>query len=406
MDGPTRLLLRAFDAAVAAAAPDAMIARCDVDLCPERTACLAVGKAAGGMARTAAARFGLTRGLIVLPHGQGDPTLPFPVIEAGHPLPDEGSLRAGAAALRLARGLGPDETLLVLVSGGASALLEAPPEGLTLTDLRAASEALLRSGLPITRMNAIRTRMSGLKGGGLAAATRARVVTLVLSDVPGDALHLVGSGPSVPPGPNEIEPDIVRALELPRVARTLALTPRTTLDLGSRVTSRLVGSPTLSLDAATEALRAGGVEVRRLGDALEGDAAALGRAHAAVLTQLPSGRPVALLSGGETTVRVTRRGGRGGRNKAYLAGVLAALGPRADAWGLAADTDGIDGTEDDAGAWFGPRTLAAATARGWAPDAALARYDTFGFFEAAGTLVRTGPTGTNVNDLRVLLRAC
>jgi hydroxypyruvate reductase len=415
VDADTALILRRiFEASVAAAQPEAMMAGLQLPLDPGRTFVLAVGKAAPRMARYAHDTLHCRRGMVIAPATSQTADAPFPVYKAAHPTPDQDSVRAGAAALPIVEALDVDDTLLMLISGGASALMEAAPPGVTLADLRTLNGDLLRAGLPIGRMNAVRRRVSMIKGGRLAAAAwPARTVTLALSDVPGDALADIGSGPTVAceDAPDAAEKVLADAGIAPpsSIARWLrdprSLPPRPNDERLARTDARLIGSSRTSLDAAAARAREAGFDVMMLGAALEGDARALGEAHGALALALavsPRTTPTAILSGGETTVHV-KPGGRGGRNKTYLLAAAALCAGHPRIWGLAADTDGIDGTEQDAGGWFGPETLATATARGVDPIAALERSDSYSIFEAAGSLVVTGPTGTNVNDLRVLL---
>jgi hydroxypyruvate reductase len=409
---PVRVLRSIYDAAVAAAQPEAMMRGLQLSLDAQRTFVLAVGKAAVGMARYGHDAFGCARGMIVAPRTIETAAAPYPVFHAAHPTPDRDSVRAGAAALQAASALEAHDTLLMLISGGASALMEVLPPGVTLEDLRALNRDLLRSGLPIGLMNAVRRRASLIKGGRLAAtAWPARTVTFALSDVPGDALADIGSGPTTPSldAPHAAEEILARAgIEPPPSIAAWMRDPRSLPPSAhderlARTEARLIGSPRLSLEAAAARARAEGFEVLMLGDALVGDAGELGEAHAKVaLSVAEQGRPTAILSGGETTVRV-KTGGRGGRNKMYLLAAAAGCAGHPRIWGLAADTDGIDGSENDAGAWFGPSTLAAGAAHGLDASAALDRCDSYGFFGSAGSLIVTGPTGTNVNDLRVLL---
>ena len=409
---PARILRRLYDAAVAAAQPEAMMAGIQLPLDRERTFVLAVGKAAPGMARYAHDALGFGRGLVIAPVGGRVADAPYPLIQSAHPEPDENSLRAGEAALVHAGALKEGDALLMLVSGGASALMECLPPGVTLADLGAFNRALLSSGLPIGRMNVLRRRVSLLKGGRLAAAAwPATTLTLALSDVTGDVLGDIGSGPTVAcaDAPNVAEEILAAAgIQPPQsIAHWLrekrSLPPAADDERLARAAAPLVGSPRVSLDAAAQCARAAGFEVTMLGDALEGDAQELGEAHAGLaLDAAHGGAPTVVLSGGETTVRVKRRG-RGGRNKTYLAAAALRCAGHPRIWGLAADTDGIDGTQHDAGAWFGPHTLAQAQVAGVSARHALEQCDTYGLFAAAGSLIVTGPTGTNVNDLRALL---
>jgi len=404
---PEARLRALFEAAVAAANPARAMAALDLDL--DRVTTIAVGKAGRSMAEAARARYAIERGLLVVPARDAGPLDGFETIAAGHPVPDNGSLAAGEKALRLAEELGEGDTLLFLVSGGASALMEALPEPLSLSDLKAFTQALLRSGLPIGDMNRLRRRLSRVKGGRLAiAASPARVVTLAVSDVPGDRLSDIGSGPTLP-APLE------DATAAPGLARLGVLPPNVAACLSDPANSPpaghpalvapeaiLVGSATLALDAAESAARGMGYRTCRLGDTLEGDAHALGAAHARrLIEEAARGDPVLLISGGETSVALNGAT-PGGRNKAYALAAALALEGRAHCYGLAADSDGIDGTTEDAGAWFGPETLEFARAAGVEPMAALEGTDSYSVFKAAGTLVETGPTGTNVSDIRLL----
>ncbi len=388
-----------------------------------RTCVLAVGKAAAAMAGVAAERLGgKVHGLVVTRRGHGLAHWPWTalqVIEAGHPVPDSQSLHAARQALELARNLGPDDCLLALLSGGGSALLSLPTDGITLGDKQTVTRALLRSGASIAEINCVRKHLSQIKGGRLAlAAAPAHVVTLVISDVPGDDPAWVASGPTLADTSSlaDAREVLERYAVRPSAAIALALqdpaneTPRAA-DLGSLPQQvQVIASARDALLAAEAFAAAQGWVVSHLGDALQGEASRLGAAQAQQALQLRSagkGKPQLLLSGGETTVAVRDPQGRGGRNLEYLLGLVVALhdapGDAAGIWALAADTDGIDGTEDQAGAFVTPDTQQRARALGLNAADHLARNDSYGFFERLGDLIVTGPTRTNVNDLRAVL---
>ncbi len=365
---------------------------------------LAAGKAAGPMAAVVEAHWGprlghRIGGLCVVPDGHGVPLLRLHTVEAAHPLPDQRSVAAGRQALDEAARLGREDLLLALVSGGTSALLCVPAAGIALAQKQRLTAALLKAGLPIAFVNAARRRLSAIKGGRLlAAAHPARVLSFLVSDVPGDDPAVIGSGPTVPPlqDPEGLD-DAARAagIALPKPA---PFPP----SLGG--TARLILRPADMLAAVGEAARGQGFRVHMLGDRLEGDAEALADAHAgkAAHALAAGGRPL-LLSGGEASVRVTGTG-RGGRNGHFLLALALALESRGiAAHALAIDSDGIDGNSQAAGALLAPHTLGAARAAGLDPRAALLGYDSFGFWTAVGGQIRTGPTRTNLNDLRIII---
>ena len=406
------VLLKLFDTAVGAVSADHALGRADFDAPHARTFVAAIGKAAAPMAVAAAARLRSPySGLIVTrdAHGLSPAMLPPGIeqVEAAHPVPDMRGVAAADRLLAEAGALGPDDLLLALVSGGASALVAAPVAGVSLAEKAGLTRALLASGAPIAEMNLVRRHLSRVKGGRLAAATRARVVTLVISDVPGDDPGAVGSGPTVPDGSTRADaravlarwgieppPSIARALagDAPPVAAPNAEPPI------------VIARAADALAAAAEVARAAGYKPVLLGDDLEGDAEHLGRAHAALALDYRSrGGRWALLSGGETTVVVRNRAGRGGRCSTYLAALTIALGGADGVSAIAADTDGIDGSEDNAGAVMDPTSLARAAALGLAPAALLADNRSYDLFAALGDLVVTGPTRTNVNDFRCVL---
>lgn len=412
-----RVLRRLFDAGVASADPLRVLARHLPE--PPRGRCVVVGagKAAAVMAQAVEAAWTDVplSGVVVTRYGHAVPTRRVAVIEAAHPVPDDNSEIAARRVLDAVRGLGPDDLVLALISGGGSSLLALPAAGVTLADKRAVNRLLLASGADIGVMNAVRRRLSAIKGGKLAAAAApARVVTLAISDVPGDDPLTIASGPTVPPDGREADVDGFLA----HIAGDLPahLLPLLTRDADAAAQAaapdyRLIATPMLALRAAAEAARAEGLAPVILGDALEGEARELGTAMAGIARSIrrhgePAGAPAVLLSGGETTVSIGRGpAGRGGRNTAFLLGLMLALRGDEGIWALAGDTDGIDGTEDAAGAVIGPDSWRRALAAGLDPAAALARHDSYSLFAALGDLVMTGPTLTNVNDFRAVLVA-
>ncbi len=414
---PRAFLRRLFQAALDAADP-ALVVPPHLPTPPKgRTIVLGAGKASAAMAAAVEANWPAARlddlsGLVVTRYGHGTDCRRIEIVEAAHPVPDPAGRRAAERILALARGAGPDDLVLCLISGGGSALLSLPAPGLTLEDKQEVSRALLRCGATISEMNCLRKHLSAIKGGRLAAAAApAKVLSLLISDVPGDDPATIASGPTVPDPTSFAEARAVLeryGIEPPEaVRRHLEAAEDESPKPGD---PRLAGAETVmvarpmgSLEAAAEAARAAGVEARILGDDLEGEARDLGRQQAeAALAMTPVERPLVLLSGGETTVTLTGKG-RGGRNAEYLLGLtLAAAGdPRLHA--IACDTDGIDGSEDNAGALTGPDSLRRARELGIDPEACLAGHDSFGFFQALGDLVITGATLTNVNDFRAIL---
>ncbi|MCV6594363.1 MAG: glycerate kinase, partial [Silicimonas sp.] len=339
----------------------------------------------------------------------------LPVIEAAHPVPDAAGLDASARLIETVSGLSEDDLVVALICGGGSALLPCPPEGLTLEDEQSLNKALLASGAPISAMNAIRKHVSGIKGGRLSAlAHPARVVSLIVSDVPGDDPAQVASGPTVPDGLRLAEARQLIAtygIDLPpRIAAYLESAPEAPHPddpVFARNEVRVVASAALSLEAAAEAAQAEGIPPAILSDAIEGEARDVGLVHAAIAREVrlkdrPFAAPVVILSGGETTVTVRGEAGRGGRNTEFLlslAGAIEGLSLIA----LAADTDGIDGSEDNAGAFADGTTFARLRAAGRDPGGMLAGHDAWSAFDAVEDLFVPGPTGTNVNDFRAIL---
>jgi len=416
---PLLLLRQLFDAAVAAADPARCVAAQLPPLPRGRTLVIGAGKAAASMAQAVESAWPAPlSGLVVTRDGYGLPTRQIEVLEAGHPIPDERGERAAREMLALLQGLQPDDLVLCLLSGGASALLSLPARGLTLTDKRSITLALLRSGATIAEINCVRKHLSAIKGGRLAlAAQPAKVVSLIISDVPGDDLAVIASGPTVAdPSTREQALAILQRyhIEISAAVREWlqqvdAETPKPGDARLATVENRLIAAPAQSLLAAAAVARSAGFEPLILGDAIEGEARECGVAHAGIaLSCAQSGHPVAppcvLLSGGETTVTV-RGAGRGGPNTEFLLGMALALRGQSDIWAIACDSDGIDGTEDNAGAWIGPETLARARAAGMDASAALTYNDSYGLFAQLGDLIVTGPTRTNVSDFRAVLIA-
>ncbi len=418
MDDPRPLLRRLFDAAVAAADP-ARIVPAHLPARPEgRTVVVGAGKASAAMARAFERAWdGPLEGLVVTRYGHGCPCDRIEIVEAAHPTPDEAGFDAARRIVETVSGLGADDLVVALISGGGSALLTVPAPGLALADKQAVNRALLRSGADIREMNVVRRHLSGVKGGRLAAAAHpARVVSLLISDVPGDDPSAVASGPTVAdPSTLADAREIVRryALDLPDAARR-ALddpaneTPKPGDPALARAETHLVATPKASLDAAAAAARAEGLTPLVLGDAIEGEAREVGTCMAGIARYAarvgePVAAPAVILSGGETTVTVTGEGGKGGRNTEFLLGLALALDGADGIAALAGDTDGIDGSEDNAGAVVLPDTLARMRAAGVDPAGALAANDAYTAFAAVGDLVETGPTLTNVNDVRAIL---
>lgn len=414
---PRALLRRMFDAAVEAAQPSHCVPP-HLPAPPKgRLIVLGAGKASAAMAAAVEAAWpGELSGLVVTRYGYGVPCARIEIVEAAHPVPDAAGRAAAERILDVARAAGPDDTVLFLISGGGSALLALPAEGLTLADKQAVNRALLASGATISEMNCVRRHLSGIKGGRLAAAAHpATVVTLLLSDVPGDVPRDIASGPTV--GDETTCADalaIVRryGIDLPDAVRAVLESGRgeTVKPSDPRLAgldTRMIATPQMALEAAAEVARTAGLPVHILGDAIEGEARDVGTVTAGIVRQVatrdqPFGTPCVLLSGGETTVTVRGRG-RGGRNVEFLLSLGIGLDGLADVWGIACDTDGVDGLEEIAGAILTPDTLARAWAAGIRPKEALADNDGHGFFGALGDAVITGPTLTNVNDFRAVI---
>lgn len=405
-----------FEAAVAAADPAACLPRHLPSAPPGRTVVIGAGKAAAAMARAVEEHWpGALSGLVVTRYGHGVPCKRIEVVEAAHPVPDEAGRAAAARMLAMLRGLTFDDLVLVLISGGGSALLALPGEGLTLADKQQISRALLKSGAAIGEMNCVRKHLSAIKGGRLAVAAHpARVLALVISDVPGDDPAVVASGPTVPDPTTCADALAILAkyrLAIPPAVEAVLRsgageTPKPGDARFAHCETRLVATAQTSLAAAAERARAAGVTPLILGGAIEGEAREVAKAIAGMALScarygVPARPPCVLLSGGETTVTV-RGEGRGGRNAEFLLALGVALDGAPGIHAIACDTDGIDGTEDNAGAVLTAGTLARARTVGLDAKARLADNDGYGFFAALGDLVVTGPTRTNVNDFRAI----
>ena len=425
LDDPRGLLRALYDAAVARALPAETLGRFLPAPPKGRTVVIGAGKAGGAMAAAVDAlwpREAPLQGLVVTRYGHVPPAYAaapgrIEVVEAAHPVPDAAGRRATERIVALAQGLTADDLLLCLISGGGSALLTLPAAGVTLEDKRAINKALLASGAAIDEMNCVRKHLSAVKGGRLGAlAAPAPVLTLLISDVPGDDPAIVASGPTVPdPSTCADALAILRryAIEVPAAVRAglesgAFETPKPGDARFAGHALHLVATPQQSLEAAAALARSAGLAAHVLSDEIEGESHVVGRVHAALARAVarrgePFARPCVILSGGETTVTVKAKGGRGGRASEFLLGCAIALQGEPGVYALAADTDGIDGVEDNAGAVVAPDTLARAAALGLKAEAFLDRNDAYRWFEALGDLVVTGPTFTNVNDFRALL---
>lgn len=380
-----------------------------------RVLVIGAGKASARMAEAVEAAWGPCEGLVITRYGYARPCRGIEIAEAAHPVPDGAGEAATRRLLDMVRGLGQDDLVLALISGGGSALLCAPAGGLTLADKMAVNRALLASGAPIGEMNVVRKHLSRVKGGQLAAACHpARMLTLLISDVPGDDPGLIASGPTV--GDRSLSSDALTIID--KYGVDVPASVRSLLRLPSRVVApddprlagadtRIIAAPSQSLAVAAEVARSAGCDVRLLGDALEGEARELGTAQAHLALSLREkarrgGKPILLLSGGECTV--TRRGnGTGGPNAEFALAAALALNGVEGIHVLACDTDGVDGAAEVAGAYVGPDTLASALEAGIDPAKALSMNDAHSFFGAIGGQIVTGPTLTNVNDFRAIL---
>lgn len=404
-----------FAAAVAAADPLTALRSHLPDPPAGRTVVVGAGKGAAQLAQALESLWPAPlSGAVVTRYGHGAPCARIEVIEAAHPVPDAAGLQAGVRLGALVRDLTPDDLVIALICGGGSALLPSPPEGFTLDDEIALNRALLASGAPIGAMNRLRRHFSRLKGGRLAAlAHPARVVTLVVSDVPGDDPAEVASGPTIATTGTGAE--ALALADLYRIPITPAQRAHIAADrlpdpadpAFARDRVQVIASATRSLEAAADRARAAGIEVAILSDSIEGEAREAGRFHADLALEIarrdrPFRKPVLLLSGGETSVTL-RGGGQGGRNTEFLLAFAGRIAGQGGITALAADTDGIDGTGDNAGAFADGTTAERLLARGIRLDQSLADNDSRTAFAALGDLFVTGPTGTNVNDFRAIL---
>ncbi|MGK5058941.1 glycerate kinase type-2 family protein [Janthinobacterium sp. LB2P49] len=414
---PRALLQAMFHAAIAAAQPSHCIPHHLPPAPKGRLIVIGAGKASAAMAQAVEQHWpGPLSGLVVTRYGYAVPCERIEIVEASHPVPDEAGMQAAQRMLQLVGNLQADDTVLCLISGGGSSLLALPLDGISLEDKQALNRALLASGATIGEMNCVRRHLSAIKGGRLAAACHpAQVVTLAISDVPGDKLGDIASGPTV--GDATTCEDALAIVR--RYGMNLPDSIRATLESGrgesvkpddprlARTQTTLIGTPQMALEAAASVARAAGVTPYILGDSLEGEARDVGKVMAGIALQTavrgqPFPAPCVLLSGGETTVTV-RGNGRGGRNVEFLLALGIALDGYEGIHALAGDTDGVDGQEDIAGAYLAPDTLQRAWALGIKPRDSLDNNDGHGFFQALGDSVITGPTLTNVNDFRAIL---
>jgi glycerate 2-kinase len=427
---PRRFLEHLFQAAVRRAMPLHSMAAFLPAPPRGRTVVIGAGKAGGSMAQALEALWPATApldGLIVTRYHHVPPrpaglAQRIEVVEASHPVPDAAGLAAAQRILQLVHGLTPDDLVLCLISGGGSALLTLPAEGLTLEEKQGINRGLLNSGANITEMNCVRKHLSRIKGGRLAAACApARVVTLAISDVPGDDPSVIASGPTVPDATSCA--DAVAILQRYGIAVPGAImslleqgaleTPKPGDSIFAGHEVHLIATPQQSLEAAAQVAREAGLAAHILSDEMEGESREVGKVHAALARAVanraqPFARPCVILSGGETTVTVKPQApgaprGKGGRAGEFCLGLAQALQGQPGVWALAADTDGIDGMEDNAGAVVAPETLSRALALGMKIDDFLGRNDAYGYFRQLDDLVITGPTHTNVNDFRAIL---
>ncbi|WP_342643058.1 glycerate kinase type-2 family protein [Rhodoligotrophos ferricapiens] len=416
------LLMEMFSAAVKAADPAAVLARHLPEPPSGRTLVVGAGKAAAAMARALEEHWSRPlEGLVITRYGHGMLTRHIEVVEAAHPVPDAAGHRAAQRILSLATSLGENDLLICLISGGGSALMALPADGIEFADKQEVNRALLASGATITEMNCVRKHLSAIKGGRLAqAAWPARCVSLLISDVPADDPSTVASGPGLADATTRAEALAVLGkyrIEAPEpvlqwLQNPASETPKPGDPQLERTEARIIAAPSLSLAAARAVAEAAGYTVVDLGDRVEGEAREVGFAHAEFARELAAGRvpvkrPAVILSGGETTVTLaSEKGqghGRGGRNAEYALALAIGLAGVEGVSAIACDTDGIDGSEDNAGAIVTPDTLGRAEALGLDARAMLDGHDAYSFFSALDDLVVTGPTHTNVNDFRAVL---
>lgn len=422
---PTDFLRRLFDIAVAQAQPANAIGAFLPAQPKGRTLVLGAGKAAGAMATAVDALWpqdAPLSGLVITRYGHIPPHHSrnqgrIEIVEGAHPVPDEAGMLATQRMAQLTRGLTENDLVLCLISGGGSALMSSPAAGITLSDKQQVNKALLRSGAPIDEMNCVRKHLSAIKGGRLAAmCAPARLVTLVISDVPGDYPSVIASGPTVPDPTTCAEALAILTrygIEVPEAVRTglatgLLETPKPGDRCFENNEVHVIATPKQSLEAAAAFARSAGLNTYILSDAIEGESREVGKVHAALAQfiarhEQPFQKPCLVLSGGETTVTVLQRGGRGGRATEFLLGCALSLQSEPGVFVLAADTDGIDGVEDNAGAMVTSSTLSRAEGLGLNAAKYLSQNNAYGFFECLGDLIVTGPTYTNVNDFRAIL---
>lgn len=419
---PKKFLTSLFDAAVAAADPELVI-RANLPAKPKgRTIVIGAGKGSAQMAaafeRAWAEKYDAPlEGVVVTRYGYGAPCERIEIIEAAHPVPDEAGLAASRRLFDAVSNLTEDDLVVALISGGGSALLPSPPDGLTLEDEITVNKALLASGAPISAMNAVRKHLSTIKGGRLAAAAHpATVFSLVVSDIPGDNPAFVASGPTVPDSTSRDEAlkiieryrlDLPEAV-LDHIRSEAAHAPKPDDKVFARNEVRVIASAAVSLEAAVKEAARHGVEAVILSDAMEGEAREVAHVHAAIAREVadrdrPFKKPVVILSGGETTVTIRGKGGKGGRNSEFLLSFALDIDGYDNIHALAADTDGIDGSEDNAGAFADGSTVSRLQKADEDGAARLANNDAWTAFDSIGDLFVPGPTGTNVNDLRAIL---
>ena len=426
---PRGFLLALFNAAVAQAVPGADTATFLPPPPKGRTLVLGAGKAGGSMAAAVDALWpkdAPMSGLVVTRYDYVPPAYKalqhqgagrIEVVEAAHPVPDDAGRRAAKRIAELTKGLTKDDLVLCLISGGASSLMAMPAAGITLEEKQAINKALLKSGAAIDEMNCVRKHLSAIKGGRLAAmCAPAQVVTLLISDVPGDAPQVIGSGPTVPDSTTCADALRILArygIEVPAAARAglesgALETPKPGDAIFAGHSVHMIATPQQSLEAAAALARQSGIGVHVLSDEMEGESREVGKVHAAMARYIarrgqPFAKPCVVISGGETTVTVKSKGGRGGRATEFLLGCAIALQGEPNVYVMAGDTDGIDGVEDNAGAIVTPSTLARAQAAGLKAQDFLDANDAYNFFKPLGDLVVPGPTFTNVNDFRAVL---
>jgi glycerate 2-kinase len=395
------LLLESFRAAVAAADP-LQILPAHLPAAPRgRILVAAAGKAAASMAVAAEKHYPAAEGIAITRYGHGLPTKRIRVVEAGHPVPDAAGEAAAREILSRTGELSEDDLLLALLSGGGSSLLALPIEGLAMAELKKLTGQLLKSGAAIQEINTVRKHLSAIQGGRLAAACRAPVLALVISDVTGDDPTHIASGPCTPDPTTIGDAKAVLAKYGIDFHGPFAESPKPADPAFAHTKNVVVATAYRSLEAAAEVFRRQGIAPVILGDTITGEAREVAKDMAQVARRAP--RPAALISGGECTVTVSGEGGRGGRCAEFLLALALELEAVGNAWAIAADTDGIDGSEDNAGALLAPDSLQRASRISLSGKALLARNDSYGFFSALGDLVVTGPTRTNVNDYRAIL---